>query len=476
MATSDQHSPSAVEERLQLSRQSGSLLSGAQIVGAIGIIAALFLGWAFGDHSFRRFYFAYLVSFAFVLSLALGGLFFVLLQHVTKAGWSVSVRRIAEWLASSMPVVAVLAVPIAVPVLLHRGELYPWSGPRPAPEAATVAPATPAGPAAQLSAEGAKSEADTRFETARNPEALKAPEAAQGAGEGGDEEMTGFKRFYLNPFFWLIRLAFYFFIWSSIGIWYWRQSLRQDATGDLAITSEMQRRSPVSMIAFGLTLTLASFDLLMSLDPSWSSTIFGVYYFAGCVIGCIATLIISVLLLQRAGYLRRSVTIEHFHDLGKLLFGFTFFWGYIAFSQFMLMWYANLPEETRWFLRHGATTSHVPGTTQTTVNGWSYVIVAILFGHLLIPFAGLLSRHVKRNPAVLCFWAIWMLTFHWIDLFWVVMPQYNGEHIVFGLVEIAALIGVGGIFLWAVLSRAVQGAVRPTHDPRLSAALEFQNV
>jgi hypothetical protein len=242
----------------------------------------------------------------------------------------------------------------------------------------------------------------------------------------------------------------------------------------------MQQFSPIAMIAFAVTLTLGAFDLFMSLDPYWSSTIFGVYYFAGCVIAVFATIILTVLLLQRMGYLRGVVTVEHFHDLGKFLFGFTFFWGYIGFSQYMLIWYADLPEETRWYLHRGASTgNHSFGSTDLNalmLAPWSYVTVALLFGHLLIPFAGLMSRHVKRYPPLLGFWAVWLLTFHWIDMFWIVMPemQYGTFH--FGIVEIAAFIGIACLYLGFVISRAVQGAVRPTHDPRLQASLAFQNV
>jgi hypothetical protein len=439
----------------RLTFKAPSIYSAALVVGVIGIVAAFALALIF--ESVRRFYFAYLVSFAWFLSLSLGGLFFVILQHLTKAAWSVNVRRIPEWLAASMPILAMLAVPLAVPVLLHRADLYPWAESSKPHTAEVAAPEAAEAPAASGEAKPAS--------------AAEPPE---------EEEITGFKRVFLNPFFWLVRIAFYFVVWSGIGLWYWRQSLKQDQTGDDTITAEMQRRSPVAMIAFAVTLTGAAFDLLMSLDPSWSSTIFGVYYFAGCAIGVFATTILTVLVLQRLGYLRESVTVEHFHDLGKFLFGFTFFWGYIGFSQYMLIWYANLPEETRWYLHRGATTAKRSfGTTGLTVKElapWSYVSIALLFGHLLIPFAGLMSRHVKRFPPVLAFWALWLLVFHWIDIFWIVMPEMQYGKFHFGVVEIAAFIGIGGIYLAFVLNRAGQGSVRALHDPRLQASLEFQNI
>jgi len=386
----------------------------ARIVGGIGFGAAAGLGYVAGDQ-FKRFSHAYLISLAFVLSLSLGGLVFVLLQHVTKAAWSVGVRRIAEWLAASMPIVGILSLPIILPVALKRSPLYP---------------AVPAG-------------------------------------------SSLFKIAYLNSYFWTLRAVIYFVVWSVMGIYYWRQSLAQDASGDLRITTRLQAFSPVGLIIFAATVTLASFDFLLALDPAWSSTIFGIYFFAGCVVGVIAAMVVIALLLQSAGYLGESITVEHYHDLGKYLFAFTFFWGYIAFSQYMLQWYANLPDEVGWFVQHGASTQ------KGGFNSYTYVLVFLAAGNLLVPFAALLSRHVKRNPKTLAFWAVWLLVFHWIDLYWIVMPQLDygkAIHLHFGLIEVVSLVGIGGLYSSVVLSRADQGALRPLRDPRLQASIEFENV
>ena len=171
----------------------------------------------------------------------------------------------------------------------------------------------------------------------------------------------------------------------------------------------------------------------------------------------------------------RSVTVEHYHDLGKYLFAFTFFWGYIAFSQFMLLWYANIPDEVEWFNRHGAT------TVSSHVNIWSWVILAILFGQLLIPFAGLLSRHVKRDVGFLVFWAVWVLGFHYIDTYWMVMPEYfvtRGKHVttISLIVDLAALVGIGGVFVAALIRSMAPHSLRPTGDPRLPECLAFHNI
>ncbi len=278
----------------------------------------------------------------------------------------------------------------------------------------------------------------------------------------------GFKGFYLNPPFFICRLAFYFVVWSMLGVWYWKQSVTQDDLGGITLTLQMQWWAPLGLILFGLTLTFAMWDWIMSLDPGWYSTIFGVYYFAGSALAIFASLVLTVRLLQSRGLLLNSVTVEHYHDLGKFLFGFTFFWGYIAFSQYMLQWYGNIPDETEWFVRHGASTAHP--------NAFSPVAIALLFGHFLIPFAGLLSRHVKRNPAALTFWAVWVLAFCWLDMFWLVMPQFDNGKLHFGLIDLAAFVGIGGVFVAFVVRKASHDSVRAMRDPRLADSLAFENI
>jgi cytochrome bd-type quinol oxidase subunit 2 len=457
-----EHSTSSTangEEQLVLTGKVRSLYGSATVIGYVGIVAAFLLGFLLdqkdGHFQLRRFFFAYLVSFMYFLSLSLGGLFFVILQHVTKAGWSVNVRRIAEWLAAAMPWLAAMSVPIVGVVVVHSGVLYRWADPKYGHEAtAEVSTAAPAG-------EVSTTTPSASTESTANPKAE-------------DEPLTGFKKLYLNPYFWSLRIAVYFAIWSAIGLWYWRLSVLQDTTGDIALTTKMEMFAPVAMILFALTLTGAAFDFLMALDPNWASTIYGVYYFAGCAIAVFATIVVIARLLQRHGFLQESVTTEHFHDLGKFLFGFTFFWGYIAFSQYMLQWYANLPEEREWYRHHGATTAWA------TTNWYSLVIVAILFGHLLIPFAGLLSRHVKRNVKSLEFWAIWLLVFHWIDIFWNVMPEKDAPYLRrdfhFGIPEVAAFVGIGGLWVACIVKRATRGALRPLRDPRLGVSMSFENV
>ncbi len=377
----------------------------AAIVGIAGLAVAAVAGFSSGGA--ERFYPAYLVNLCYVLSLSLGALFFVLLQHLTRSGWSVVVRRIAEILAANMPLVAALAL-LIVPGLRH---LYHWM-----------------------------------HDDAVTQDALFA-----------------WKRPYLNVPFFLARCIVFFALWTLLGRHYLRLSTEQDASGDLDLTARMERLSGPGIVVFALTLTFAAFDLIMSIDAHWFSTIFGVYFFAGSLVGFFAIATLLAMGLQAAGRLRESITTEHYHDLGKLLFGFTVFWAYIAFSQYMLIWYANIPEETGWYLAR-----------QT--GGWRAVAVALLLAHFVLPFCGLISRRAKRSRKTLAFWAAWLLVFHWVDLYWLIVPGLHPERPPFGITEVACLIGVGGVFVAGLVRLAAARSLVPERDPRLEESLAFENV
>jgi hypothetical protein len=387
-------------EKRHLGATGERLWRGLGLLGAAALLVSVALA-ATGAEGWRRFFFAYLVNFAFVLSLALGALYFVLLHHLTHSGWSVVVRRVGEALSATFPLLAVLLVP----VLLGLNELYPWSN------AAVVAHG---------------------------------------------------KAAYLNVPFFVTRCVVYLAAWIVMARYFFRRSLQQDNTGDPLVTVRMEKRAAPAMVVFGITLTFASIDLVMSLDPAWYSTIFGVYYFAGCVVGIYALLAVSVFALQGAGFLRNAVTVEHYHDLGKLLFGFVVFWAYIGFSQYMLIWYANIPEETRWLAHRQE-------------NGWGWVGLLLLFGHFLLPFAALISRGPKRRPGILAAAAVWMLAMHWADVYWLVMPAGSPASPVPHLVDLTLLVGLGSLFL-AGAAFALRGrSLVPERDPRLEESLAFEN-
>jgi len=267
---------------------------------------------------------------------------------------------------------------------------------------------------------------------------------------------------YLNVPFFAARAVIYFAVWVVTAWFFLAQSTRQDDSGDPELTRRMEKVAGPALVLFGLTVTFAAFDWLMSLEPNWFSTIYGLYFFAGAVVAFFAALILSAISLQAGGFLSRSISVEHYHELGKLLLGFIIFWGYMAFSQYLLIWYANIPEESVWYLARQ--------------NGsWAWVSVALLFGHLLIPFLGLLPREMKRRKILLGGWAVWMPVIHWGDLYWLVMPTFSPQHIPFGLMDVCCMIAVGSFYLaglfWSVRSRDLVAK----RDPRLQESLAFEN-
>jgi hypothetical protein len=374
-------------------------------LGAVGVAASAALV-AVTPAGVEQLLFSYLLDYAFLLSLALGALFFVILQHLTRAGWSVVLRRLAESVAMVLPLLAVLAVPVALGV--H--ELYHWS----------------------------------------HADAVAA------------DPVLAAKSAYLNVPFFLVRLVVYLVVWVALARFFFSRSVSQDTSGDVALTSAMERRSAPAMLLFAATVTFASVDLLMSLDPHWYSTIFGVYFFAGSVVGSLALLIVLARALQGSGRLARAITVEHYHDLGKLLFAFTVFWAYIAFSQYMLMWYANIPEETVWLLRRQS-------------HGWQWVGLALLLGHFVLPFAVLLSRGPKRRPRLLAAVAGWVLAMHWVDMFWLVAPELHGDAVKVHGLDVTVLLALAGLAVsaWAHVMRRC--ALVPQRDPRLAESLGFEN-
>jgi hypothetical protein len=454
------------------------------LVAGLVVLAAVYLLARGSEGGPRRFWLAYVHNYAFFLSLSLGALFFVLLQHVTRSGWSVVIRRTAEVIAANLLVLAGLFVPIAAVVMGGSGILYPWARPLSAlqQDHATHAARPMHEPGARPEHAGVdfrlaadqgvnqgKIDARGTDEETTAVDVDSPAEAHAGDRAGGHEvSLILEKRAYLNSPAFVARWVVYFAIWAGAAYWFWRRSVRQDASGEVGLTLSMQTMSAPALLAFALTVTLASFDLLMSLDPIWFSTIFGVYFFSGCVVGFFALMIATLASLQRRGLLAASVNIEHYHDLGKLLFGFVFFWGYIAFSQYMLIWYGNIPEETGWFFRRGAATQ--------APNVWSYVILLILLGHFVVPFVVLLSRDVKRRIGLLTFWAVWMLVLHWIDLYWLVMPEFTTAYLPIGVPEIGCLLGIGLIFVAGLAWWASGRSLVPLRDPRLAESLAFRNL
>lgn len=403
----------SLECRWSVQSRPRAILVGLALAG----ITAAAVHAAIAEHPAQRLAHAYLLAFAFVLSLSIGGLFFVLIQHLSHAAWSVLVRRFAEALALNMVVATVMFVPIAISVLTGIGDLYPWAH----------------------------------------------------HATGGHEVHVPDRGLYYTPAIFVVRWFIFLAIWSAMGLFFWRNSVAQDQTRDHRATMRAETLAGPCTLLFGLTVILGAWDLIVSLDPHWASTILSVYYFAGGVIGALSCIILLVLGLQRRGILTPAISHSHYLDLGRLLFAFVFFWGYIAYSQYMLLWYANMPHTTGWLRVRGMT------TVSADVNAWSAVALILLFGHFLMPFAGLMSRHVKGNSKLLAAGAIWMLVMHWVDLLWVIMPQL-GTQLSLGGMELGlslALLAIFGLFLVHNLGSC---NLVPLGDPRTSTSASHESV
>lgn len=413
---SKEASQSSGEENLKLGALAGKLTAIGGIVGIVGLAVGAWLGQMQGD-GFEHYQYSFLVAFWWGLSICLGGLFFVTLQHLTRAKWSVAVRRVAEVFASTVPLFAVLSLIFVIPMLMGNGFVYPW-------------------------ADHAIVEADHNLHA---------------------------KAGYLNVPFFLVRMGFYFLVWIIFSQLFLRRSVKQDTTGEPNLTVKLWGVSAPGMILFAVTITFCAVDLVMALEPAWFSTIFGVYIFAGAVQAIYSTLALTFLWLQNRGRLQHSITPDHYHDLGKMMFAFVVFWAYIAFSQFMLIWYANIPEETFWYIARTV-------NADTGENVWLGLAWFIVVANFVVPFLGLMSRHVKRSRKGLAFWAIWLLVMHYVDLYWLIMPAYTTKEIPWSFMDLANWIGVFGLFIAASAIHARKLNLRPTKDPRLAESLAFENI
>lgn len=428
MAHHTHHPKSADDPSFKLPESLAAL--GVPLVGiggvllAIGLIAGLLFGPTSEVHGQTRGPWsftlsAYLVAFTFCFSISLGCLFFVLIQHLCRAGWSVVIRRVAELFMIAIPALSILFIPILLSVWSDSGVLFRWS------------------------------------------------DASFGDHHGVPQLVWAEKLRYLNSGWFTLRSVIYLALLSGLAIYYFKLSRLQDETGALSLTERMQARSGPAVMVFSLVTTFAAFDWLMSLAPMWFSTMFGVYFFAGSILAAHCAIAAATYLLQSRGAIKDEVTVEHYHDLGKFLFGFVTFWTYIAFSQFMLIWYANIPEETEWFY--------------TRLQGnWQTLSYAFIFFHWMFPFLGLLSRHVRRRPTLVFAWSIYLLVVHFVELYWIVMPEFGKTLGGFGGLLAAALLTLGmlglytGGLLWFI--RCKQIKVLAVRDPRLPESLAFENL
>ena len=379
-------------------------------VGRIGL-SLLIIGVVLGIISYilnpERAAFSYLTSYIYLVSIAIGSLFLVALEYTAGATWSTPFRRIVEFLSAAVPLLLILAVPL----LFNIHDFFLWAN----------------------------------KEVVVNDKILQAKSA------------------YLNVPFLLIRLAVVLVSWI---VFYWvitKNSRRQDETGDQNLTTRNIKISTVFILWFAVSISIIAIDWIMSVEPHWFSTIFGVYYFAGTTWAALAALTLIVVLLKENGYLADKIKKDHYYSLGTMLFAFTCFWGYMAVSQYLLIWYGDLPAENVWFAHRW--------------NGlWSILSIALIIGHFIVPFLALLSYPSKTDPKRLKFMSVWILAVHFLDVYWMIMPGMKVETggYYFSWSDLVFPVAVVGLLIIIFTSMAKKYNLIPVRDPKLQRGFDFR--
>jgi hypothetical protein len=370
----------------------------AVLVGGIGAAVCVIGGLLSPEQFFR----SYLVAYVFWIGIALGCMALVMLQHLTGGAWGLVIRRLLEAGTGTLPWMALLFLPLAVG-LRH---VFVWA----------------------------------------RPEVVAA------------DPILLHKSPYLNVPFFLARAALYFAIWCSWSYLLNRLSVEQDRTGDARITRKLQLLSGPGIVLYVLTMTFASVDWVMSLEPHWFSTIFGVLLVAGQTLGAFALAITALILLARYNPLQEAVSGNHLHDLGKLMLAFVMVWAYFSFSQFLIIWSGNLPEEIPWYLRR-------------MTGGWQWVALSLIVFHFALPFVLLLSRSLKRSRTLLIRVAALVFAMRLLDTFWMTIPAFHEGALRLHWMDLATTISLGGIFMALCVRRLKQSPLLPVRDPYLKEAL-----
>ena len=371
------------------------------IVGVVGLGVSVVGAFV----SRNQFSYSWLFAFAFYFTMLAGSFFWIIVHHVVDAEWSVVVRRQLENLALLFVVMAVFFIPIVI----FRHHLYQW---------------------------------------------MNIPV--------GHDPVLDSKRAYLNWHFFLTRSIFYFVFFICATLLFRRFSIRQDRDGNPAWTINMRRVAFISLPLFALSLTFGAYDWLLGVDYRWFSTMWGVYIFAGATGSSMCLLVLVITALRNAGYLKDTVTDEHYHIMGKWMLAFCVFWAYIGFGQYMLTWYANIPEETEYFIRRNT-------------ESWNAMSLLLVIGRFFVPFALLLMQGLKKKPARLCLIAGWLVCMQMLDIYIVVLPALHGTGVQISIWDFPPLIGMGAtlafFFLWIVR----RSSTFPNRDPRLLESLHIVN-
>jgi len=376
-------------------------VSGLQRLGTIAAIVGVVLaGVGFALSGLDRFYQAYLVGYTFWLGVGLGSMALLMVQHLSGGAWGVVIRRPLEAATSTIPAMAVLFLPIA----LGMHSLYEWTH------------------------EGAL-----------------------------NDPMIAAKAAYLNTPFFLARAVFYFAVWIAMSQLLLKWSREQDQSGDPVYARKLSVLSGGGLVVYALTVNFSITDWLMSVNPHWFSTMWGPLFMVGQGLAALALTINVLVLLMGSAPMDRVLTANHFHDLGKLLFAFLMLWAYLTFSQFLIIYSANLAEE-------------VPHYLVRSQGGYQYITIALIFLHFIVPYSLLLSRDVKRGITRLRLIAAWLILMRIVDYYWQVVPEWH-EALSVSVVDLAMPVALGGIFLTLYAMRLKSQPLLPLHDEGLEKAL-----
>ncbi len=371
---------------------------------ALSVGALFFALFVFGLLVDRtQFFHAYLVGFIFWIGITIGSMALLMLQHLTGGAWGLIIRRVLEAATRTLPLMLILFIP----VLVGLNQIYPWTN---------------------------RAEMD------------QVPALREKAAH------------YLNPAFFMTRTALYFAIWSLMALLLNWLSLQHDRTADRRFSKRLQMISGPGLGLLILTITFASIDWVMSLDPAWSSTIYGLIFVASWSLSALAFAILVMSWLAKREPMNAVVRTSHFHDWGNLMMTLVMLWMYFAFSQYLIIWSGNLPEETTWFVarKHG---------------GWGVIALGIVILQFAFPFLTLLSRAAKKSPQRLGMLALLILLTRVVDVIWLIEPTFNREHFHLSWMDLVAPIAMGGLwiatFAWQLQSRSLV----PINDSQLEQAL-----
>jgi hypothetical protein len=382
---------------------SGSPLPGMKQFGMIaGVLGVVLAVAGFFMSGLDRFFQAYLIAYTFWMGVVLGSMALLMVQHLSGGVWGIVLRRPFEAAVRTLPFMAVLFIPI----LFGMHSLYHWSH----------AEAVATDPVLQI------------------------------------------KSLYLNVPFFYGRQAFYFIVWGILGHLLTKYSAEHDRTGDPKLLDKLGVVSGAGLVVYFLTVTFAMVDWTMSVNPHWFSTIWGMLYIGGQGLSAFAFGICVLVMLSQTAPLNRVLTTHHFHDLGKFLFAFLMLWAYLSFSQFLIIWSANIPEE-------------IPHYLNRWENSYKYLSIFIVVGHFIVPYALLLSRDLKKNSGKLRVIATWILLARLADYYWHVAPELQKGGLSISLLDVALPLALGGIFISLFVSNLGARSLLPINDPDLDKAL-----